>query len=234
MGEGEYESKVKKIVEKFEGVIDASESICKRIAEAECEMDKQRVKLLDKVEESGVGDVAAVAKALRAAQDSITNAQVALLTTEPHDFEAACQRASDHVGDLSEVAGVDDRAGVGVAVDRHDDAVAVVVAERGRVVRAVPLRCGGGAERAAVAGEHSAPTDDAGARSEVRDLAGRAGDEVGGHGLGSPAAGGECLGPLVAFSEGVPVRVERCVGRRHGAHRGHHSGSISEECVVAG
>ena len=50
MGEGEYDSKVKKIVEKFEGVIDASESICKRIAEAECEMDKQRVKLLDKVE----------------------------------------------------------------------------------------------------------------------------------------------------------------------------------------
>jgi hypothetical protein len=44
-----------------------------------------------------------VQKSLRTAQDSITNAQIALLNHEPAEFEIACQKASDCVGDLSEV-----------------------------------------------------------------------------------------------------------------------------------
>ena len=38
-----------------------------------------------------------VAKSMRAAQDAITNAQIALLTHDPQDFEIGCQKASDQV-----------------------------------------------------------------------------------------------------------------------------------------
>ena len=44
-----------------------------------------------------------VQKSMRTAQDSVTNAQIALLNHEPAEFEIACQKASDCVGDLSEV-----------------------------------------------------------------------------------------------------------------------------------
>lgn len=47
--------------------------------------------------------MAIVQKSMRTAQDSVTNAQIALLNREPAEFEIACQKASDCVGDLSEV-----------------------------------------------------------------------------------------------------------------------------------
>jgi hypothetical protein len=61
------------------------------------------VKLVDKIDEAEISEIGAIAKSMRAAQEAIANAQLSLLAEEPAEFEIACQKASDQVGDLSEV-----------------------------------------------------------------------------------------------------------------------------------
>jgi myosin heavy subunit len=61
------------------------------------------VKLVDKIDEAEISEAASVMKSMRMAQEAIANAQISLLAEEPAEFEIACQKASDQVGDLSEV-----------------------------------------------------------------------------------------------------------------------------------